>query len=327
MALLAACGALLPLRPVRRRAAVALRLSWSTYAVLLAVGLARLPRHADDADGHAISLALRADEPAHLARAKRRLKVIGLLALSRFREEITMMRYGRADLPPSLRSLVAARRADGEDDAKTTTIAMVGPVTGQYASFGEQMKNGAELAVADINASRRRARQEARCSRSATTPAIRNRPWRSPTRWPATRWRWSPGIICSGSSIPASKVYAEKQSGADLARLHQSDAHRRTRRAEHLPRLRPRRSAGQRRRQLSRQAFRRQEHRHHPRQDGLRQRPGRRDQEGAERGRQEGGAVRGLYRRREGLFGAGLEAEAGGCRRALSSAATTPRPA
>ncbi len=34
---------------------------------------------------------------------------------------------------------------NGEDDAKTTTIAVVGPVTGQYASFGQQMKNGAEL--------------------------------------------------------------------------------------------------------------------------------------------------------------------------------------
>ena len=32
------------------------------------------------------------------------------------------------------------------------TIATAGPMTGQYAVFGEQMKHGAELAVKDINA-------------------------------------------------------------------------------------------------------------------------------------------------------------------------------
>ena len=31
------------------------------------------------------------------------------------------------------------------------TIAVAGPMTGQYASFGEQMKAGAEQAIADIN--------------------------------------------------------------------------------------------------------------------------------------------------------------------------------
>ncbi|MCG8690359.1 MAG: ABC transporter substrate-binding protein, partial [Minwuiales bacterium] len=31
-------------------------------------------------------------------------------------------------------------------------IATAGPITGQYASFGEQMKRGAEMAVADLNA-------------------------------------------------------------------------------------------------------------------------------------------------------------------------------
>ncbi len=32
------------------------------------------------------------------------------------------------------------------------TIATIGPMTGQYASFGAQMKAGAEMAVADLNA-------------------------------------------------------------------------------------------------------------------------------------------------------------------------------
>ncbi|MGD0532306.1 MAG: ABC transporter substrate-binding protein, partial [Methyloceanibacter sp.] len=39
----------------------------------------------------------------------------------------------------------------GKDD-KTIPVAVVGPVTGQYASFGAQMKNGGEMAVAEINA-------------------------------------------------------------------------------------------------------------------------------------------------------------------------------
>ena len=31
-------------------------------------------------------------------------------------------------------------------------IAVAGPITGQYAAFGEQLKKGAEQAVADLNA-------------------------------------------------------------------------------------------------------------------------------------------------------------------------------
>lgn len=31
-------------------------------------------------------------------------------------------------------------------------IATAGPITGEYASFGKQMKDGAEMAVADMNA-------------------------------------------------------------------------------------------------------------------------------------------------------------------------------
>jgi len=40
----------------------------------------------------------------------------------------------------------------GGDGDTTTPIAIVGPITGQYASFGAQMKNGGDMAVADINA-------------------------------------------------------------------------------------------------------------------------------------------------------------------------------
>ncbi len=36
--------------------------------------------------------------------------------------------------------------------AEDITIAVAGPMTGQYASFGEQLKRGSEMAVKDINA-------------------------------------------------------------------------------------------------------------------------------------------------------------------------------
>src|SRR5471032_210526 len=36
--------------------------------------------------------------------------------------------------------------------AQDITIGVAGPMTGQYASFGTQLKNGADAAVADINA-------------------------------------------------------------------------------------------------------------------------------------------------------------------------------
>src|ERR1700745_494287 len=36
--------------------------------------------------------------------------------------------------------------------AEDINVATIGPITGQNASFGEQMKRGAELAVKDLNA-------------------------------------------------------------------------------------------------------------------------------------------------------------------------------
>src|SRR3979409_1837563 len=37
--------------------------------------------------------------------------------------------------------------------AQDTTVAVAGPMTGGESAFGRQMKNGAEMAVADLNAS------------------------------------------------------------------------------------------------------------------------------------------------------------------------------
>src|ERR1700761_7923227 len=37
--------------------------------------------------------------------------------------------------------------------ADDLTVAVAGPMTGEYSAFGRQLKNGAEMAIADLNAS------------------------------------------------------------------------------------------------------------------------------------------------------------------------------
>src|SRR5262249_61202200 len=46
-------------------------------------------------------------------------------------------------------SMALASTAFAQDTLK---IGVAGPMTGQYASFGQQLKNGADMALADINA-------------------------------------------------------------------------------------------------------------------------------------------------------------------------------
>ena len=88
-------------------------------------------------------------------------------------------------------------------------IAVVGPMTGQYATFGAQMKAGAEQAVADINAKGGVMGQklELLIGDDACDPkqavAVANQM--------ASRGAvLIAGHFCSGSSIPASKVYQEE---------------------------------------------------------------------------------------------------------------------
>lgn len=88
-------------------------------------------------------------------------------------------------------------------------IATAGPMTGQYAAFGQQMKNGAEMAVADINAAGGLLGQQVALEigddacdpRQATSVA---------NQLAARRVVFVAGHFCSSSSIPASKVYAEE---------------------------------------------------------------------------------------------------------------------
>jgi branched-chain amino acid transport system substrate-binding protein len=88
-------------------------------------------------------------------------------------------------------------------------VATVGPITGQYASFGEQMKRGAEMAVADINAAGGVLGEQLvlNVGDDACDPK---------QAVAAANQMVSKGVIfvdghfCSGSSIPASKVYEEE---------------------------------------------------------------------------------------------------------------------
>ena len=88
-------------------------------------------------------------------------------------------------------------------------IATAGPMTGQYASFGEQMRRGAEMAGKDLNAAGGVLGQQLSLSvgDDACDPkqavAVANKMVSDGVVFMA-------GHFCSGSSIPASKVYTEE---------------------------------------------------------------------------------------------------------------------
>ncbi len=88
-------------------------------------------------------------------------------------------------------------------------IATVGPMTGEYATFGQQMKAGAEQAVADINKAGGVLGQQLVLSvgDDACDPkqavSVAN-------QMAAKKVKLVAGHFCSGSSIPASKVYGEE---------------------------------------------------------------------------------------------------------------------
>jgi branched-chain amino acid transport system substrate-binding protein len=89
------------------------------------------------------------------------------------------------------------------------TIATAGPMTGQYAAFGEQMQNGAEMAVADLNEAGGVLGEELELlvGDDACDPrqavSIANQMVNDGVVFMA-------GHFCSGSSIPASQVYTEE---------------------------------------------------------------------------------------------------------------------
>ena len=88
-------------------------------------------------------------------------------------------------------------------------VATVGPMTGQYASFGAQMRVGAEMAVKDLNAAGGVLGEEVvlEVGDDACDPkqavAVAN-------QLAAKGVVYVAGHFCSGSSIPASAVYSEE---------------------------------------------------------------------------------------------------------------------
>ncbi len=88
-------------------------------------------------------------------------------------------------------------------------ISTAGPMTGQYASFGEQMRRGAEMAVADLNAKGGVLGQKVKLTigDDACDPkqavAVAN-------KFVSEGVVFVAGHFCSGSSIPASQVYTEE---------------------------------------------------------------------------------------------------------------------
>jgi branched-chain amino acid transport system substrate-binding protein len=93
--------------------------------------------------------------------------------------------------------------------AQDIVIATVGPMTGNNATFGEQMRRGAEMAVKDINAKGgvlgRKLRLEVGDDACDPKQAVA-----------VANQMASKGVVfiaghyCSGSSIPASEVYADE---------------------------------------------------------------------------------------------------------------------
>jgi len=102
----------------------------------------------------------------------------------------------------------ALAACDGTEDPNVTKVAVAGPVTGQYASFGTQMTSGAELAVSDINAGggvlgkklKLKVGDDACDPKQAVAVA---------NQMAGDNIALVAGHFCSGSSIPASNVYGE----------------------------------------------------------------------------------------------------------------------
>ncbi len=108
-----------------------------------------------------------------------------------------------------LAAAVAAIGFAGVARAENVVIGTAGPMTGQYASFGAQMKAGFEMAVKDINAAGgvMGKKIEGKVYDDACDPkqavAVANKAVGDGVAFMA-------GHFCSGSSIPASKVYEEE---------------------------------------------------------------------------------------------------------------------
>jgi len=89
------------------------------------------------------------------------------------------------------------------------TIGLAGPFSGQNAFFGEQMKHGAEMAVADINA-QGGVNGEKLSLREADDACDPKQAVAVANQMASAGIKFVIGHACSGASIPASKVYNEE---------------------------------------------------------------------------------------------------------------------
>ncbi len=109
----------------------------------------------------------------------------------------------------ALATAAATGTAWAQGNTGPIRIATAGPMTGQYAAFGAQMKAGSEQAVADLNG--RGGVMGRQLSLEIGDDACDPRQAVSVANQIAGRGvRFVAGHFCSGSSIPASKAYAEE---------------------------------------------------------------------------------------------------------------------
>src|SRR5713101_4754336 len=92
--------------------------------------------------------------------------------------------------------------------ADDLNVAVVGPITGQYAAFGEQLKRGADLAVQEINA------KGGGLGRNLTLAVVYDsynpkQALNVANQMTNNQVELIDGHYGSGSSIPASSVYAD----------------------------------------------------------------------------------------------------------------------
>src|SRR3978361_156947 len=92
--------------------------------------------------------------------------------------------------------------------AQDITIAVAGPMTGGESAFGRQMKNGAEQAVADLNAAGGLLKKKLALfvGDDACDPKQARR---GAEKMAGRKFPFVPGLYCSSSSIPASEAYAD----------------------------------------------------------------------------------------------------------------------
>src|SRR5258707_5031191 len=96
----------------------------------------------------------------------------------------------------------------GTASAQDISIGVAGPMTGQYASFGTQLKNGADAAVADINAAGGVMGKKLKLETGddACTPKQARAIGK---KFASVKLPFVAGHYCSSSSIPASEAYQD----------------------------------------------------------------------------------------------------------------------